>query len=73
MYGCRPLCTLFYAFADRDFLPMFLCIIEPGLRKKEIDKSGVAMIHHKVNIPILAEAASGGSQGNVTNELCSFD
>ncbi len=35
---------------------MFLCIIEPGLRKKEIDKSGVATIHHKVNIPILAEA-----------------
>ena len=35
---------------------MFLCIIEPGLCKKEIDKSGVAAVHHKVNIPVLAEA-----------------
>ena len=56
MYGCRLLCILFHTFADRDFFPMFLCIIEPGLCKKEIDKSGVAAVHHKVNIPVLAEA-----------------
>jgi len=56
MYGYRLLCILFHAFADRNFFLVFLCTIELGLRKKEINKFGIAVAHHKVNTPILAEA-----------------
>ena len=37
---------------------MFFCKFVPSLRKKEIDKSGVATIYNKVNISVAAEAVA---------------
>ncbi len=54
MSGCRLLRVLFHAFVDSGLFLLPLCEVAPDLRKKEIDKSGIAAVYNKIALLVLS-------------------